>query len=337
MAEQTVLPRWRGFNLVELFSRRGPEDRRSGDFREDDFRWLADWGFDFVRIPMDYRLWTSGDDLYQVDEAMLEKVDRVVRLGQQYGLHVSLNMHAAPGYCINPQPGERYDRWTDREAVDAFCFQWAMFAARYKGIDSAELSFNLLNEPRVPAEVGTREVYVHIVGEVTGKIREQDPARLIIADGTKVGTEALPELALLGIAQGCRAYAPGGVSHYQATWVGGSNTWPVPTWPQDASHPGGGWDRARLEEFYAPWVDLAKSGVGVHCGEGGVHQFTPHNVVLAWLEDVLDILTSHGIGYALWNLRGTFGILDSGRTDVAYEDWHGHRLDRELLKLLQKY
>jgi len=29
--------------------------------------------------------------------------------------------------------------------------------------------------------------------------------------------------------------------------------------------------------------------------------------------------------------------MDSGRTDVDYEDWHGHKLDRKLLDLLQKY
>jgi endoglucanase len=75
----------------------------------------------------------------------------------------------------------------------------------------------------------------------------------------------------------------------------------------------------------------------VHCGEGGAHHFTPHAVVLAWLDDVLDILTGHVIGFALWNLRGTFGILDSERSDVAYEDWHGHKLDRALLELLQRY
>jgi len=51
---------------------------------------------------------------------------------------------------------------------------------------------------------------------------------------------------------------------------------------------------------------------------------------------VLDILRGHGIGYALWNLRGSFGVLDSGRSDVAYEDFHGHKLDRKLLDLLRK-
>ena len=30
-----------------------------GMFREDDFRWMRDWGFNFVRLPMDYRFWTE--------------------------------------------------------------------------------------------------------------------------------------------------------------------------------------------------------------------------------------------------------------------------------------
>jgi hypothetical protein len=33
---------------------------------------------------------------------------------------------------------------------------------------------------------------------------------------------------------------------------------------------------------------------------------------------------------------GSFGILDSGRTDVKYEDFQGHTLDRKLLGLLQE-
>ena len=58
---------------------------------------------------------------------------------------------------------------------------------------------------------------------------------------------------------------------------------------------------------------------------------------LRWFRDVLEILTGHGIGYALWNFRGAFGVLDSGRRDVTYEDWYGHKLDRKLLQLLQMF
>jgi hypothetical protein len=47
--------------------------------------------------------------------------------------------------------------------------------------------------------------------------------------------------------------------------------------------------------------------------------------------------TENGIGYALWNFRGDFGILDSGRKDIQYEDWYGHKLDRKMLKLLMNH
>jgi len=39
----------------------------------------------------------------------------------------------------------------------------------------------------------------------------------------------------------------------------------------------------------------------------------------------------------MWNLRGPFGVLDSERQDVAYEDFKGHKLDRKMLELLRKY
>jgi endoglucanase len=92
-----------------------------------------------------------------------------------------------------------------------------------------------------------------------------------------------------------------------------------------------------LESYYKPWINLAAQGVGVHCGECGCWNKTPHPVFIAWFSDVLDILSSNGIGFSLWNFIGDFGILDSGRSDVAYEDWHGHKLDRQLLELLRKH
>jgi endoglucanase len=36
----------------------------------------------------------------------------------------------------------------------------------------------------------------------------------------------------------------------------------------------------------------------------------------------------------MWNLRGDFGIVDSGRADVAYEAFGEHKLDRRMLELL---
>ena len=47
---QTVLPRWRGFNITEMLRSDAEIHKKKGIFREEDFKWIADWGFDFVRI-----------------------------------------------------------------------------------------------------------------------------------------------------------------------------------------------------------------------------------------------------------------------------------------------
>jgi len=39
----------------------------------------------------------------------------------------------------------------------------------------------------------------------------------------------------------------------------------------------------------------------------------------------------------MWNLRGAFGVLDSERQDVEYEDFKGHMLDRKMLELIRRF
>jgi endoglucanase len=53
--------------------------------------------------------------------------------------------------------------------------------------------------------------------------------------------------------------------------------------------------------------------------------------------DLLSLWKEAGWGYAMWNFRGSFGILDSGREDVEYEDFRGHKLDRKMLNLMLEY
>jgi endoglucanase len=344
---QTALPRWRGFNLLSFFQALDRGDRSDGTVGEDDCRWIRDWGFDFVRIPMDYWLWVDSDwrttrkldpdDAMKIDESVLEKVDRTVDLGRKHGLHVSLNFHRAPGYCINDPEREPFVLWSDPRAENAFVHHWEVFAKRYRGVSSKELSFNLVNEaPRAREGYMSREDYRRVMSRATEAIRGISPDRLVIIDGLSVGNEPVEAMIPSGVAQSVHGYHPSEISHYKASWVKRTN-WPDPTWPVVDASGKVKVDRAALERHYAPWAELARKGIGVHCGECGGYSKTPHEVFLAWMADVMDILKGHGIGYALWNFRGSFGILDSGRQDVDYEDWHGHKLDRKLLAMLQEH
>jgi endoglucanase len=88
-------------------------------------------------------------------------------------------------------------------------------------------------------------------------------------------------------------------------------------------------------ERIQPWKEIQRQGVGVHVGEWGVFNRTPHAVALAFMRDYLDLWREAGWGWALWNLRGSFGVLDSQREDVNYEDFRGHKLDRRMLEVLR--
>ncbi len=472
------LPRWRGFNLLEKFQR-----DRSGPFLEEDFRLIQELGFNFVRLPMDYRSWIRGEDWTQFHEASLKEIDQAVAWGGKYGIHVLINFHRAPGYTV-ARPPERKSLWTDPEAQRVCAMHWAEFARRCRGIPNERLSFNLFNEP---ANVEP-EVYIGVVEKIAAAIRAEDPQRLIVSDGLQWGKHPVLELADLKIAQATRGYVPMDITHYKASWVAGSDQYPVPTWPRPqaygtlyAPHKGGlkpeslkpmvvegpfetetrlrlhvmsvssqamlvaradgekvwenhfqcgdgkgewkkseyqpqwkiyrctydrdyevtipsgtrrvevavtggdwmtlteiglkrpntaedvltlraGWDEPPATVRYepsssgspfvsrtmedrqwlwdtmiVPWNDARAKRIGVMVGEFGAFNRTPHDVVLAWMEDCLANWQKAGFGWALWNFRGPFGILDSGREDVQYEDFHGHQLDRKMLELLKRY
>jgi aryl-phospho-beta-D-glucosidase BglC (GH1 family) len=351
-SKKNKVPRWKGFNLLDYFSPAPPKNNNSST-TDDDLKWMADWGFDFVRIPMAYPRYLSFDrsrditkeEIYKTDPKVLDSIDELVSRANKYGLHVSLNLHRAPGYCINAGFHEPYNLWKDKEAQDAFTYHWGMWAERYKLISADKLSFDLLNEPAYIEDMNDQyakkgpvpgETYRLVAMRASEAIRKVSPDRLIIADGNGGGNSVIPELTDLNIVQSCRGYWPGLVSHFQASWVWKDPSQaPIPVWPGTID--GKYYGRENLEEFYKPWIELVKQNVGVHCGECGCYNKTPHKVFLAWFEDVISILKENGIGYALWNFRGDFGILDSGRKDVNYTDWHGHKLDSELLALLKKY
>ncbi|WP_336790300.1 glycoside hydrolase family 5 protein [Paenibacillus sp. MMO-177] len=338
------LPRWRGFNLVEMFSTNTEwqqifpyED--DGQFLESDFRLISKLGFDFARIPLSYLFWNSGTNLYEMNENTLRRIDQAVEWGLKYNVHVSLDIHRAPGYCINDydkvNEPNKLNLWKDREALQAFSYYWSRFAERYKSVPGDALSFDLLNEPTTLDSMPMQpSEYVHVVTEVVKAIRQVDANRPIIANGLDGGNTAVPELAPLGIGQSCRGYDPWTVSHYKAIW--GGNSQKLPTWPNENCD-NVIWNKEKLHAKYEPWSQLMAQGVGIHCGEMGCHRETPHDVFLGWMNDLLEVLTSRNIGYALWNFRGPFGLLNSGRSDVIYKSIDGYLLDEKLLKLLERY
>jgi aryl-phospho-beta-D-glucosidase BglC (GH1 family) len=451
-------------------------------FNEEIFRIISDMGFNFVRVPIDYRILIRFNNWNNINENAMQRVDKAVEYGIKYNIHICLNLHRAPGYTVATPP-ERTNLWTEEAPQRAFAALWGYFAQRYQNVPNEYLSFNFINEPPDIDEA----VYAAVIKRAADAIRAHDPKRLLIADGTGYGTRPSTMIKNMGIAQATRGYQPFFLTHYMADWVEGSEKYSVPSWPiivipqylygtgkndvprsvyrieynfneaynldinvgtvsnearlvvradnaeiynrlfQSGAGEGewttavyrrewniyqnifnrdyriqipagtrvltveitdGDWmtvndlkfapassagvtfsvtpnvpdwgsvippvrvdrsgrinvdsaytlNRTWLRDTYLrSWIEMKNSGGGVMVGEWGSHNSTPHDVVLRWMEDSLEIYKEAGIGWALWNFDGSFGIVNSTRADVEYENYREYALDRKMLNLLLRY
>lgn len=327
------MPRY-GFNFQWIFHAAG-QPPASPDLRALDF--MAAHDLSFVRIPADYRHWVTDFDYFHPDEQVLKYFDQYLQACRVRGLHMCLNLHRAPGYCINGNAQEKHNLWQDTIAQDAFVFHWELFARRYKGVPKDSLSFDLVNEPPQIGEYGmTRENHAALMRRTVAAIRAIDPAREIVIDGLGGGNLAMPELVDLGVVHSGRGYQPMPVTHYRAAWWAGSKglsapVYPGTPWEQKT------WDQETLRAFYAPWREVESRGVAVHIGEFGCYNKTSRPAALAWFRDILNVFHEFGWGYALWQFEGPFGLASHGRRGARYECVQGFKIDHEMLKLFLQF
>ncbi|MBR3098392.1 MAG: cellulase family glycosylhydrolase [Clostridia bacterium] len=328
-----------GFNMLWCYSRWKDPLPREADERELDF--IAEEGFNFIRVPADYRFFVPDGDFTRPREEALAFADRYLAACRERGLHMCLNLHRAPGYCVNRPETEGRNLWRDADAQRDFISLWLTFTRRYQGVPSSALSFDLVNEPDeiLPTHPCSRADHEKVIRKTVSAILAQDPDRQLVIDGFHGGHEALPELKDLGLERGVvhsgRGYTPFPLTHHRAEWVrGGDMNAPMPEYP--CVRPDGQkWDIGFLRRFYAPWKELSDAGVPVHIGEFGCYNKVENETALRWFTDLLTVFRENGWGWSLWNFRGPFGIVEHGRPGTVYEDHKGFRVDRRLLELLR--
>lgn len=290
-------------------------------------------GLTYVRIPVNYQIWTKDFQYFQPDRGVWDTLDVYLAETRKRGLQLVLNLHRAPGYCINDNHRERHNLWTDPIAQDAFVFLWTEFAQRWRGVPSTDLAFDLVNEPPAVGQFGlTRDNHAALIRRTVAAIRSVDPEREISINGLAGGNLALPELADLGVIHSGRGYQPMAVTHYQASWCAETRGLEPPVYP-GTSWDGKIWSKETLRAHYEPWVELQRRGVPVHIGEMGCYNRVPNEVALRWFSDVLSLFHEWGWGYSLWNFAGDFGIVGHGRSGTHWEPFEGLLVDRELLDL----
>ena len=148
-----------------------------------DIHLIKQAGFDSVRIPIHYKLFTTPD------AEGFQLLDRVIGWCKAEGLLVVIDLHAAPG----GQTGANIDDsngwpwlFTDPSSQAQTIDLWKRIAHRYRD-EPAVLGYDLLNEP-LPHYPQMRQFdkdLEPLYKRITAAIRTEDPHHAIILGGAK--------------------------------------------------------------------------------------------------------------------------------------------------------
>ncbi|MDB4694690.1 carbohydrate-binding protein, partial [Flavobacteriales bacterium] len=230
------------------------------------------WGFNSVRLPMHYNLFTlpieeepvPGENTWL--EIGFELTDSLISWCKQNEIYVVLDLHAAPG-------GQGYDAaisdynpanpslWQSAENRNKMVALWKRLAEHYAEEDWVA-GYDLLNEPNwdLPGNVAMRALYE----EVTDSIRTVDPDHIIFIEGN---------------------------------WWANDFTGLTPPWDDNLVYsPHKYWSTNTAETMQ--WVTTMRNehNVPLYLGESGENS----NV---WFRDAIRLLEDLGIGWAWWPLK----------------------------------
>lgn len=313
--------RYIGFNCTDFMGMGS-----TGHTREQDFAAMRRLGFNFLRVPLNYRLWRRSNGT--LDEQFLVRLDAALEAAWDEGLHLSLALHRAPGYSVSKEGAEPGNLWIEPERRARFVEELLFLADRYGHVPGTELSLNLVNEPP-PVHAGfTADTYAGLILHCFSALRDAGFAGDIIADGLNYGRDLVPGLIRTGVRQGCRGYEPFFIANQGSPWRDEARSWPVRT------SVGEEFGKFWLADHYRSWIDLARADKSLLCGEAGCPSVVPQDQALAWFKDFVTLLGPSLWGLALWQFRGPQGLVDSTRPDAQLVNCPAGKLDARLLELM---
>jgi len=197
----------RGINLGNRLDAPNEGDW-GGVIQAEDFPFIAQRGFDHVRIPIRFSGHALAESPYTIDAAFFSRVDTVLDQAAAANLAVVVDMHAYDDLAANVAAQR-----------DRFVALWTQIAARYQSRPDT-VAFELLNEPYSQLDTTWNDVMLPAIQA----IRATNPRRLLIvdsvfwADPTRLSTLTLPDDA--NIMAAIHLYEPKLFTFQGQDWIG---------------------------------------------------------------------------------------------------------------------
>jgi endoglucanase len=319
----------RGINISDWFAQAGDPSGYTKEHFETaitahDLDLIQRMGFDHVRLSVDPRPMFHARQADQITPQDLAYLDAAVKMILDRGLAVDITIFADAEFKAKLA--------SDDEFVEQFADFWRALARHYANLDAERVFFEILNEP----EGRDRYRWYGVEAKLAVAIREGAPQHTIIATGAHWSDDDdlvfLEPLRDANVIYAFHFYESHVFTHQGATWS--SNYWhnlkgvPYPSTPEnvqaaaaevpDAVHRLAvvrygldRWNAGRVDAEIGQVAAWAEHwGVPVICNEFGVYRKNAEaKDRFAWLTDVRTSLEKHGIGWAMWEYHGGFGVV----------------------------
>ena len=330
----------KGTNLAHWLSqtRRSGEERRNF-ITEKDIAYIAELGFDHVRMPIDeMQMW---DEQGNRDEDAFEILHNAIRWSLANDLKVVIDLHILRSHHFN---AEDKPLWTDPAEQEQFIDLWRDLSKALNGYPNDKVVYELMNEP----VADDPEDWNRLVAKALAAIRELEPERTVMIGSNRwQGAETFDELAVPDdkhIILSYHFYEPFIFTHYKTSWnfmkdYNGEVRYPGISLSEEEFQAlpeslgelerfaGKSFDKQVLLELMEKPLRRAKElGLPLYCGEYGVFNSVPDADRLHWYRDMLEIFEENGVSHANWNYKSDqFGFvgLDGEPIEVIMEAMTG--------------
>ncbi|MBS1707907.1 MAG: cellulase family glycosylhydrolase [Armatimonadetes bacterium] len=157
------------------------EAYRSNWITEADFRTIRSFGFNLVRLPLNYRQFEDDANPMHLRADAWKWVDKAVDWAEKQGIYTILDMHGAQGgQTENDHTGRSGQNklWSVPQNQQRLAWLWGEIAKRYRN-RNAVVAYDVFNEPWGGSKADQVKVFTYCYDT----IRKQDPDKLIFAMG----------------------------------------------------------------------------------------------------------------------------------------------------------
>jgi endoglucanase len=335
-AHRAALRFMRGINLSNDLEYRANDPARTQSYSNNDFVLIRAEGFDHVRVPVAWHLYTGPGPAFVLSDSIFANVDLIVNGALNQGLNVLVDLHNFTEFMTDPTGNQQ-----------KFYAIWRQVGAHYSNAPPA-VAFELLNEPNGNA---TTSVMNQIYPEAIRQLRLSNPNRtLFLGPGQwnglgelKIGSStsllfpdtdtnliaavhcydpyyfthqgaewALPDTATTGVLFPGPPAVPlrpsSSISHsWVLDWFRLYNTQPTSINPSSPFAFHGLLQAARA------WSDYY--GRPLYVGEFGCYEKSDAASRVNFYREIRTVMDQQGLGWAMWEWKAGFHYIKSGQPD----------------------